>query len=253
MSFVTPSLVRQLLPIAEPAGPLFPEMDGLVSIGAPLFAEEKREALRKVAPRFQEIYGSAPIGPISILRPDDVAERAASVGRPLPLVDVEVVDDAGRPLGPQAPGRLRCRGPGLTSPVGSGHGPDDFRDDWYYPGELAAIDERGYIFLQGRSSEVIFRGGAKIFPAEVEAVLQEHESVVEAAVVARQSPTNEQDVIAFVTTNRSVAVGELIAHCRTRLTPYKVPCEIHIVPELPRNSSGKLDKGALQRWPGVIG
>jgi acyl-coenzyme A synthetase/AMP-(fatty) acid ligase len=194
------------------------------------------------------MYGAAAIGPMSALRPQDLIERPTSVGRPFLLVDVEVVDDDERPLGPDVPGRLRCRGLGLTTPIaGSGEGASvkDFRDGWHYPGEVAAIDEFGYVHLQGRSSEVIFRGGAKIFPAEVEAVLQGHEAVAEAAVVGREGADKQQELIAYVVARRPLPPGELLAHCRTRLTAFKVPREIRIVAELPRNSSGKLDKRAL--------
>jgi acyl-coenzyme A synthetase/AMP-(fatty) acid ligase len=180
-----------------------------------------------------------------------MAERAASAGRAFPFADLEVADEDGQPVGPHTPGRLRCRGPGVASPVGAGHGPDDFRDGWYYPGEIAAMDERGYIFLQGRTAEVIFRGGAKIFPAEVEGVLQRYEGVHEAAVVGRATSTNESELIAFVATTRPVTAGELMAHCRTHLSAYKVPREIHILPELPRNTSGKLDKRALHDHPAM--
>jgi len=238
-------VVRQLLSMATEAQPLFPGQPILTSGGAPLFADEKREALRKLSANFHEMYGAAATGPMTVLRPDDVAERAPSVGRPLSLVDVEVVDEEGRPLGPHVVGRLRCRGPGLMSPIGSGHGRDDFRDGWHYPGELAALDERGYVFLQGRTSEVIFRGGAKIVPAEVEAVLQAHEAVVEAAVLGRVSSGNEQEVIAYVIADRPINSGEILAHCRIHLTAYKVPREIHFVTELPRTTSGKVDKRTL--------
>jgi len=122
---------------------------------------------------------------------------------------------------------------------------EDFRDGWCYPGELAAVDERGYIFLRGRASEVIFRGGAKIFPSEVEAVLQEHASVAEAAVVGRSLSNNEQEPVAYVVARDAVTPGELLAHCRTKLTAFKVPREIRVVADLPRNSSGKIDKLAL--------
>jgi len=246
--FIVPSVVRQLFAIAEPDKPLFPDIEVLICGGAPLFPDEKREALRELTPNFHEMYGAAAIGPMSALRPQDLIEHPTSVGRPFLLVDVEVVDDDERPLGPDLPGRLRCRGLGLTTPIaGSGEGAsaNDFRDGWHYPGEVAAIDELGYIHLQGRSSEVIFRGGAKIFPAEVEAVLQAHEAVAEAAVVGREGPDKQQELIAYVVARRPVGAGELLAHCRTRLTAFKVPHEIRIVAELPRNSSGKLDKRAL--------
>jgi acyl-coenzyme A synthetase/AMP-(fatty) acid ligase len=254
VGFIVPSVVRQLLSIAEPDQLLFPDIDMLASVGAPLFADEKREAWRKLTPRFHEMYGAAAIGPMAALRPEDIAERPTSVGRPFSFVDVEVVDDDDRPVGADTAGRLRCRGPGLTSPIaGLGGSREDFRDGWHYPGELAMLDSLGYIHLQGRTSEVIFRGGAKVFPAEVEAVLQAHEDVAEAAVVGRETPSNEQELIAYVVPRGAVSTGELLGHCRARLSAYKVPHNIYLLSELPRNSSGKLDKRALiDRVPTVV-
>ena len=246
--FIVPSVVRQLFAISEPGKPLFPDLEVLICGGAPLFPDEKRDAVQMLTPNFHEMYGAAAIGPLSALRPRDLIEHPTSVGRPFLLVEVDVVDDGDRPLGPGIPGRLRCRGLGLTSPIGVPGAPPsaaDFRDGWHYPGEIAALDESGYIQLQGRSSEVIFRGGAKIFPAEVEAALQAHDAIAEAAVVGRDGPDQQQQVVAYVVARRQVAPGELLAHCRTQLTAFKVPQEIHVVPDLPRNASGKLDKRAL--------
>jgi acyl-coenzyme A synthetase/AMP-(fatty) acid ligase len=246
VGFVVPSVVRQLLAIAEAGKPLFPDIDVLTSVGAPLFADEKGEALRKLTPRFHEMYGAAAIGPMAALRPEDITARPTSVGRPFSFIDVEVVDENERPLGPDMAGRLRCRAPGLTSPIAGLEGSrEDFRNGWHYPGELAMLDSLGYIHLHGRTSEVIFRGGAKIFPAEVEAVLQAHEGVAEAAVVGRTTAGNEQELIAYVVPRRALTTGELLGHCRARLSAYKVPRNIFIISELPRNSSGKLDKRAL--------
>jgi acyl-CoA synthetase (AMP-forming)/AMP-acid ligase II len=246
-TFVVPSMLRQLLSMAGDHRPLLPEIDLLISGGAPLFADEKLEVVQKVTPQFCELYGTAAMGPMAALRPEEIRERPTSVGRPFSFIDVEIVNDSDGPLDPGATGHLRCRGPGLTLPItnASKAHSKDFRDGWYYPGELAAIDELGYIFLQGRASEVIFRGGAKIFPSEVEAVLQAHEGVAEAAVVGRALSNNEQEPVAYVVARHPVTPGELLAHCRTRLTAFKVPREIYIVADLPRNSSGKVDKRAL--------
>jgi acyl-coenzyme A synthetase/AMP-(fatty) acid ligase len=246
-ALIVPSMVRQLLQHAEQQQCLFPNIDFLSVVGAPLFPDEKRDALRKLTPRFQEQYGVAAAGPISLLPPSAIPEHPSSVGRPLSLIEVEVVDDNHCPLGPDAVGRLRCRGPGLASPLGE-ESAKEFHDGWYYPSELASINPEGYIHLKGRTSEVIYRGGAKIFPTEIEAVLQAHDAVTEAAVVAIQSSEseNEEVLLAYVTSRREVTVGELIAHCRTHLTAFKIPREIHIVPDLPKNSSGKLDKLALK-------
>jgi acyl-coenzyme A synthetase/AMP-(fatty) acid ligase len=221
-------------------------MNVLICGGAPLFAEEKIEAMQKLTPKFHEIYGAAAIGPMAVSRPDDIAKHPASVGRPFALIDMEVVGEDNQPIGPDIPGRLRCRGPGVTTPIGDGYGPQDFCDGWYYPGEIAALDERGYIFLHGRSSEVVFRGGAKIFPSEIEAVLCAHHAIAEAAVVGRPRTGTEHELVAYVIARRPVSPGELLAYCRAELTAYKVPREVKIVDSLPHNASGKIDRLALQ-------
>jgi long-chain acyl-CoA synthetase len=247
VGFVAPSVLRQLLAITESRLPVLPKIDLLISGGSPLFAEERLQVTRMLTPRFCEMYGAAASGPMSALRGEDIQDRPTSVGRPFSFIDVEIVDDDDRPLKPGATGQLRCRGPGLTSPITitPAPTPTEFRNGWYYPGEVGSVDELGYIFLQGRTSEVIFRGGAKIFPSEVESILQTHECVAEAAVVGRALPNNEQEAVAFVVLKRPSTSGELLAHCRTRLTAFKVPREIHIVAELPKNLSGKIDKRAL--------
>jgi acyl-coenzyme A synthetase/AMP-(fatty) acid ligase len=241
---VVPSAVRRLLAAAGSNGPLLPSLELLTCAGAPLFADEKCKAVLKLTPNFHEVYAASAFGPISALRPNHVPKWANSVGRPFPLAQIDIVDEDDRPVAAGETGQLRCRGPSLASPI-PGHSADDFRNGWHYPGELALLDERGYLHLRGRTSEVMFRGGAKIYPNEVEAVLQEHERVADAAVVARGFAGNEQEVAAYVVAKGDVTPGQLLAHCRQRLTPYKVPQQIYVVPELPRNSSGKVDKRAL--------
>lgn len=245
---VVPSTMRQLLIAAGNNELLLPDLDLLLSSGAPLFADEKRNILRKLTPNFYEVYAASALGPISLLRPQDLPKSADSVGRPFPLTNVEIVDDNDRPVALGECGRLRCRGPALAPPI-SGHGNDDFRNGWHYPGELAAFDHCGFIYLRGRTSEVIFRGGAKIFPTEVEAVLQTHDKVADAAVVARLVAGGEQELAAYVIAEEEITPGQLLAYCRQRLTPYKVPQQIYIVSELPRKPSGKVDKRALADRP----
>jgi len=201
--------------------------------------------LQNVSSSFCEVYGTAALGPIVALQQGEIAERPTSVGRPLPLVEVEIANDTGERVDPGITGQLRCRGPGLGWPAAYSNGDKDFRDGWHYPGELAATDENGYVFLQGRVSEVIFRGGAKIFPSEIEAVLQEHARVIEAAVVGQAVSESEQEPVAYVVVRDALSADELLAYCSTRLTAFKVPRKINIVPDLPRNLSGKIDKRAL--------
>jgi long-chain acyl-CoA synthetase len=245
--YVVPSMVRQLLSVAGEK-PVLPNLVSFFSSGAPLYADEKREASRTLTPMFHEEYGAAEIGCLTVLRPPDLAERAESVGQPHSLIEVEVIDDGRRALPVGAVGSIRFRGPAFGLPIvngvseTSGHAS---HDRWYSPGEIGRIDELGYVFIQGRTSDVIMRGGTKIYPAEVETVLQEHPEVVEAAVIGSRAANNEEEVVAFVKTRSELRAGELVAHCRARLSPHKVPREIRVLPQLPKNTSGKIDKAAL--------
>lgn len=246
VAVVVPSVVRQLLEM-QGNEPLLPGLTTLFCTGAPLHAEEKRRAARKLTPNFHERYGTAETLAISVLRPEDFADRADSVGQPHSLAVIEIVDENDRPLPTGAVGRLRFYGPGLGSPLPGQAADTNFRNGWYFPGEIAHLDEAGYIFLHGRTSDVIMRNGAKIYPAEVERILLEHPGVLEAAVLGHRGADNEEVVIAFVVAGGTVPVGELLAHCRTRLTPHKVPRQIHFLGQLPRNTAGKIDKLALAR------
>jgi acyl-coenzyme A synthetase/AMP-(fatty) acid ligase len=241
---VVPSVVRQLLATGGDT-PLLPGMTALFCTGAPLHPEEKRQALRKLTPNFHERYGTAETLVIAVLRPGDFADRAESVGQPHSLAEIEVVDDDDRPLPCGAVGRFRYRGPGLGSPLFGEPSGASFRGGWYYPGEIARLDERDFIFLQGRASDVIMRSGTKIYPAEIEQVLREHPDILEVAVIGQPAADNEEEVVAFVVARQALPMGELIAHCRTHLTAHKVPRRIFLVPELPRNTSGKVDKISL--------
>ena len=242
---LVPTGVRQLLAASGSGPALLPGLAALFCTGAPLHAQEKRLAARNLTPKFQERYGTAETLAISVLRPEDFAERPDSVGQPHSLVELAVADENDRPLPSGATGVLRIRGPGMGSPL-AGHGAQpNFRGGWYYPGEIARLDAAGYIFLQGRTSDVIMRNGAKIYPAEIEAVLLEHPGVLEAAVLGRRGADNEETVIAFLVPRSHLPTGELIAHCRAHLTAHKVPRHFRVLARLPRNTAGKLDKAAL--------
>lgn len=243
---VVPTAVRQLL-AASADEPLFPNLAALFCTGAPLHADEKRRALRRLTPQFHERYGTAETLAISVLRPHDFADRPDSVGQPHSLAEVAVVDESDRVLPCGATGMLRIRGPGMASPLPGQGGQTQFRDGWYYPGEVACLDAAGYIFLKGRTSDVIIRSGAKIHPAEIEAVLLECPGVLEAAVLGHRGADLEETVIAFVAGPAHLRTGELLAHCRKRLTAHKVPRQFHLLAELPRNTAGKIDKLALAK------
>jgi acyl-coenzyme A synthetase/AMP-(fatty) acid ligase len=241
---VVPSMVRQLLAVNGDE-PMLPGLAALFCTGAPLHAEEKNQALRQLTPRFHERYGTAETLAISVLRPKDMALRSDSVGQPHSLAEIEIVDENLAPLPVGAIGRLRFRAPGMGSPLRGNVAERSFRDGWFYPGEIARVDEAAYIFLQGRTTDVIMRSGAKIFPAEVEATLISLRGVLDAAVLGRRGADQEEAVIAFVVTDENVTAGDLLAHCRGQLSPHKVPQQFRFVSSLPKNTAGKTDRLAL--------
>lgn len=247
---LVPTVVRQLLASAAKP-PLLPAMAAVFTTGAPLSPEEKLQAGRVLTPNFYDAYGTTEIGLLSLLRPRDLATHNGSVGQPHALVDVQIVDAEDVPLPAGAAGRLRYRGPALGSPVPPLDGPaapHGFRDGWHYPDEIAHLDEAGFLFLRGRSSDVIMRGGIKFYPAEVERVLQAHSDVVESAVLGHRQAGSDDDVIAFVVVrNKLRPAADLVAHCRARLTAHKIPRRIRFVAELPKTASGKVDKSALEK------
>jgi len=247
VGFVVPTTLRALLALPHATGPLMPSLQALICAGAPTHPEEKRAALQQLTPHFHEIYGTVGTGPIAVLGPRDIAEHADTAGRPYSVWQVEIVDESDRPVARGSAGRLRVRGPGAASRLESGSAAagESVRAGWYYTGDIAALDDAGFLHLKGRASDMILRGGSNVYPDEVEAVLCEHAAVTDAAVVGRPSPQLGEEVVAVVVTRAAVTTDELIAHCRRRLTAYKLPAEIVFVSELPRTSFGKPDRKRL--------
>jgi acyl-coenzyme A synthetase/AMP-(fatty) acid ligase len=247
VGFVVPTTLRALLALPAAARPLLPVLQALICAGAPAHPEEKHSALRQLTPHFYEIYGTVGTGPITVLSPRDIPEHAGSAGRPHDMWQVEIVDEADHALPRGIAGRLRVRGPGaaLRLELGTASAGEAVLEGWYYTGDLATLDDSGFLYLRGRASDMILRGGSNIYPEEVEAALVEHAAVAEAAVVGRPSPQLGEEVVAFVVLRACVTADELIARCRRQLSPHKLPAEIVFVSELPRTSFGKLDRKRL--------
>jgi long-chain acyl-CoA synthetase len=172
------------------------------------------------------------------------------VGRPVPGVEVRIVDDEGRALPGGTVGELLIHSPAAMD--GYLNAADETRavlaDGWFRTGDLAIVHPDGYVSIEGRKRERILRGGYSVFPAEVEAVLLAHPAVAEAAVVGVPHPELGEEVAAFVTLRAGAQAmpDALITHCRERLAGFKYPRRVTIVDRLPRTSTGKVMKSRLQ-------
>jgi acyl-CoA synthetase (AMP-forming)/AMP-acid ligase II len=245
--FLVPTLIRRLMGLPDEKLAPLQRLRLLLSSGAALHPDERKEIRRRVCPSFVEYYSSTEGGGVSFLTPEDPEQFGGSVGRPVFGVEVQCVDEAHRPLPPGSVGRIRYRGPAVAD--GFWNDPEAsreaFRDGWWYPGDLGMLDEHGYLYLKGRAKDMIIRGGVNIYPAEVEAVLQSHPAVADSAVVGWPSREFNEEVAAFVILREAVSAGELRELCRAQLAPYKVPKEVFVVRDFPRNALGKVIKADL--------
>jgi acyl-CoA synthetase (AMP-forming)/AMP-acid ligase II len=122
------------------------------------------------------------------------------------------------------------------------------REGWLHTGDVGILDEDGYLRIVDRIKDMIIRGGENIYPKEIEECLYRHPAVLEAAVVGRRDPVLGEVPVAFVAIKPGLTAtaDELIAHCRESLARYKVPEDVQVLAELPKNAVGKLVKGFLR-------
>jgi acyl-CoA synthetase (AMP-forming)/AMP-acid ligase II len=181
--------------------------------------------------------------------------KAGTVGRPLPGLEVAIMNDDGELLAPGVDGEVVARGGTIMR--GYLAKPEEtaaaLRDGWLHTGDVGHLDEDGYLVLVDRKKELIIRGGENISPSEVEAVLARHPSVLEVAVVGRPDPVMGEEPIAFVVarTGHDVDAAELLESVRTVLAKFKVPKEVRVVDGLPRNAVGKILKAPLREMLAV--
>jgi acyl-CoA synthetase (AMP-forming)/AMP-acid ligase II len=205
------------------------------------------------------VYGLTEGGTSGIMLTDDdhpealprVGSYGLSIGRTgfHTWVDHAVLRDDGTPVEPDEIGELCLRGPSTMSRYVRDEAATAraLRHGWLYTGDLATIDDAGFVYYVDRDKQVIRRGGLNISSAEVEAVLGEHPDVLEAATVPMPNPVLGADVRAVVVPvdGATPTEEELVAFCRERLADYKIPRRIDFVEALPRNAMNRVMKGVL--------
>jgi acyl-CoA synthetase (AMP-forming)/AMP-acid ligase II len=245
--FLVPTLLRRLLD--EDADTLAPmqALKTLISSGSALTPDDRSQIRNRICPNFLEYYSSTEGGGVSTLSPEDQLKYTDSVGRPALSVDVEIVNSEDQLQPRNTIGRIRYRGPAVAD--GFYADPEAtkeaFKNGWFYPGDLGTMNEEGYLFLKGRSKDMIIRGGVNIYPQEIEATLMAHPAVAEAAVVGWASKEFNEEIAAFVILKTELDLADLTLWCSERLARYKVPKQIFSLKEFPRTSLGKVIKAEL--------
>lgn len=236
-----------------------------IGYGSAPMPQERIERLHEVfGSVLMQAYGMTEVSSIAVVFSKQAhqealltnPERLRACGRPAFGCEIRVVTEDGREVAPGEIGEIIFRGPILMT--GYWNDPErtaeTIRDGWLYSGDLATVDAEGYLYIVDRKKDLIISGGANIASSEVENVIYWHDSVREAAVVARPDEEWGEVVHAFVSLHegKSLAPDELIAFCRERMARYKCPSKVEILPDLPKNALGKILKSDLRAklWQG---
>ncbi len=227
-----------------------------VSGSAPLSADIHRAFEERCGHRVLERYGMTETGMLTS-NPYLGERRAGFVGRPLPGVELRIAEfESGRVLPQGEVGIVEVRGPNIFK--GYWRNPEktaaEFRPDGYFiTGDMGFIDADGYVQLVGREKDLIISGGLNVYPAEVEALLDDRPDVAEAAVIGVPHPDFGEAVVAVVQPSGPFDPVAVREELRRDLAAFKVPKQIIAVEELPRNTMGKIQKKLLrERYAGMF-
>jgi len=212
------------------------------------------ELLRRSESRFGfpiiEGYGLTEGTCASTINPLDGIRKPGTVGVALPGQRVAIMLADGLFAAPGEPGEVVIKGPNvmrgyLGRPEATA---ETIVDGWLHTGDVGVLDDDGYLTIVDRIKDMIIRGGENIYPKEIESVLCRHGAVLQAAVIGVPHEVYGEVPVAYVAAypDASVTADELLALCRVNLTKIKIPTAVHIVPELPKNPVGKIDKPALR-------
>ena len=182
-------------------------------------------------------------------------KRLSSIGKPMPDVEMTIFDEEGNALPQGEIGEIVARGPRVMT----GYWKDEEKtektidkDGWVHTGDIGYMDEEGYFFLAGRSTDMIIRAGENISPEEVEAVLHSYPKIEEAAVIGVPDEEwgEEPRAVVVLKKGETATAEEIMEHCRVKMASFKKPRSVVFIDELPRNPMGKILKRVLREQYG---
>ncbi len=247
---LVPTLIHRLVALPEKTTRAYnlSSLRAVFACGAPLSGALARQFIERFGPILYNVYGSTETGLNTIANSEDLLKSPGTIGRAIRGNEISLQGPGGAPVARGQTGELFVRN--LYSVAGY-HKDDDAtrdasRDGFFSVGDLAHQDEWGMFHIDGRTTDMIISGGVNVYPAEVESVLTDHPAVREAAVIGVPDDEWGERVRAFVSLESEIRADALVAHCKTKLAGPKCPKEIVILPELPKNATGKILKRELK-------
>jgi len=227
-------------------------LEKLGSGSAPLPDAVRSAFKEKFNAEVYEGYGLSEASPAVSGYRDGMLYKSGSVGIPIQGVEIKIVDPNGKEVPVGEVGELIVRGDNVTP--GYFENEEEtarvLKDKWLYTGDLAKVDEDGYLFIVDRKKDLIIRGGFNIYPRDLEELLSKHPTVLETAVIGVPDERMGEEVLAFVVKKPGIDVSEqqLIEYCQSNIAKNKSPREIIFLDALPRNGVGKILKTRLRDY-----
>lgn len=249
-----PTMYNFIFQLPEATAEDFSSIRFCISGGASIPIELLQKFQNKFSVSILEGYGLSETSPIVAINPLRGTRKPGSIGLDIPGVKSKVVNEDGNELPRGEVGELVVQGPNvmkgyLGMPEATSAA---LIDGWLYTGDLAEIDEEGYIYIVDRKKDIIIVGGYNVYPREVEEVLYQHPSVVEASVVGIPDEGYGEIVKAYVVVkNEQITMDDMIHFCQDKLVKYKLPRQVEFLKELPKNSTGKILRRELRQLTAI--
>ncbi|MFS2172983.1 class I adenylate-forming enzyme family protein [Priestia megaterium] len=249
MMLAFPSMYMQMLEIVKNAESKSSSLKVAIAGGAKVPAYLIKE-YEKLGIRMIQGYGSTEAWTVSVWTPDMGNEKIESAGKPLSGVEVKIIDpESGQEVKTGEVGEIIIKSPYCFKGYWHNQEATDkvLRDGWFYMGDAGKIDQDGFLYIMGRYKDVIVYGGDNIYPDQVEEIIEQMDTVIEAAVVGVEDPVYGEKPVAYVVKDpvSPLIKEDILNYCRERLASYKVP-EVYFIDQLPKNQLGKVLKRELK-------
>ena len=247
--YAVPTMVNRLVELAARRAPSRSSLRFCISGGASLPVEVLHRFEKHFNATIYESYGLTEFSPTCVENPFGKQPRPGSIGLPIPGFKVRIVNDGDDDVVPGQVGELIVSGEAVMKEYL--HQPEAtaeaLRGGWLHTGDLARMDEDGYVYIVDRKKEMIIRGGYNVYPREIEEILYTHRDVLEAAVIGVPHSDLGEEIAAVIALRPggSATPEELRQYVKERLAPYKYPRIVKLVDELPKTATGKIFKRGI--------
>ena len=238
---LAPTMCTRLLRLPRIEHLDFSHLRMLRKAGSPFSSDMSAELIRRVSPQVYQAFASTEAQAVTTLHPHEYESKSGSCGRALFGVELEIVGPDAGAAGPGQEGEIRVRGSQVCQgyydrPIETAQ---IFRDGWYHSGDIGRIDADGFLYVVGRTKDMIKTGSINVSPLEVEQAIQTLAEVRDVSIVGVPDPEWGEIVVAIVVAATAMPIALIVEHCRKSLAPYKIPKGVYFVDKIERNSQGK--------------